>query len=364
MAFPPKPRHLLPLLMLTSLAVTQTQAEDAADQAAIEPDATERGELLGAKMSSHPDWFKESFLEIADDVDEAADAGKHLILFLEMNGCPYCHKMIEENFEGSDYSDWLQERFDVIALNVRGDREVALDAETSLGEKALAEKLGVSYTPTVIFLSPDNQIVARVSGYRNPAEFKQVLDYVDGKVYASQPLTDYLDGRRAEAEPVYSFRKQPNIREATDIADLSAIDGPLLLLFEDAACTACDALHDGHLSAAEVTEALAPYTVVRVDTLSDAEFIATDGEPTTGRKLAQALGVDYRPTLVLMAGAAGGLEEIARIEGMLYRYHFVGLLEYVGLGKYREYPDSPFDYIDAKTARLTAAGEDVSISDE
>jgi hypothetical protein len=68
MAFPPKPRHLPPLLMLTSLAVTQTQAEDAADQAAIEPDATERGELLGAKMSSHPAWFKESFLDIAEDV--------------------------------------------------------------------------------------------------------------------------------------------------------------------------------------------------------------------------------------------------------------------------------------------------------
>jgi hypothetical protein len=22
-----------------------------------------------------------------------------------MNGCPYCYKMIEENFKGSDYSD-------------------------------------------------------------------------------------------------------------------------------------------------------------------------------------------------------------------------------------------------------------------
>jgi thioredoxin-related protein len=49
---------------------------------------------------------------------------------------------------------------------------------------------------------------------------------------------------------------------------------------------------------------------------------------------------------------------------MLYRYHFIGLLEYVGLGKYRDFPDSPFDYINHKTAQLTAAGEDVSISDE
>lgn len=52
------------------------------------------------------------------------------------------------------------------------------------------------------------------------------------------------------------------------------------------------------------------------------------------------------------------------IGSMLYRYHFIGLLEYVGLGQYRDFPDGPFDYINDKTARLTAAGADVSISDE
>ncbi|MBK1629850.1 thioredoxin [Thiohalocapsa halophila] len=328
---------------------------------------TGTGKVLGGKMSSHPDWFKESFLDIAEDVDEAADAGRHVILFLEMNGCPYCFKMIEENFKGSDYSDWLRERFDVIALNVRGDREVAMDAETMLSEKALAEALGVRYTPTVIFLSQANEPVARVNGYRNVPEFKQVLDYVDAQAYQSQTLAEYLDAQKAEtaaATGAYAFREHALIREATDVGDLSAIDGPLLLLFEDTACVACDALHDGHLKAPEVAEALAPYTVVRVDALSDAGLTGPDGQSTTGRQLAEALGIEYRPALVLMDGPTGGKDEIARIESMLYRYHFVGLLEYVGLGKYRDFPDGPFDYIDDKTARLTAAGEDVSISDE
>jgi thioredoxin-related protein len=306
----------------------------------------------------HPAWFKESFLDIGEDVSEAADDDKHVILFLEMNGCPYCYKMIEENFKGSDYSDFIQERFDVIALNVRGDREVALDADTSLTEKALAEHLGVRYTPTVLFLNQANEPVARVNGYRNVADFKQVLDYVDAKAYQDQTLAAYLDAHKTDSG--YSFRKHEQIQEAADISDLSSIQGPLALLFEDAACVACEALHEGHLASPEVNAALKPFTVVRIDTQSDAKIKAPDGSETTQKQLAADLGVEYRPTLILFDQG----QEIARIEGMLYRYHFVGLLEYVGLGKYKQYPDGPFDYINTKTAELTAAGKDVAISDE
>lgn len=158
--------------------------------------------------------------------------------------------MIKENFKESDYSDWLRERLDVIALNVRGDREVAMDAETTMSEKALAEALGVRYTPMVmIFLSQANEPVARVNRYRNMPEFKQVLDYVDAQAYQSQTLAEYLDAQKAEtaaAAGAYTFREHALIREAIDVGNLSAVDGPLLLLFEDTACVACDALHDGH----------------------------------------------------------------------------------------------------------------------
>ena len=34
---------------------------------------------------------------------------KHVILFMEMNGCPYCYKMDEENFKHAPYRDFIQE---------------------------------------------------------------------------------------------------------------------------------------------------------------------------------------------------------------------------------------------------------------
>lgn len=343
------PTPALPLLLALALLVPIC-----APVLADEPKPA--GQVTGGKMSTHPDWFKESFLDIAEDVGEAAGADRHVILFMEMNGCPYCYKMIEENFRNAPYRDFIQQHFDVIPLNVKGDREVALDARTSVSEKEVADRLGVRFTPTLVFLSPDNKPVARVSGYRNVDDFKKVLDYVAEKAYETATLAEYLDAKKAGGR--YSLQPHPQIQ---DIKDLNAVaDRPLALLFEDSGCVACAALHEGHLADPEVNEVLKRFTLVRLDADSDTPIVAPGGDQTTPRALAATLGVEYLPTIVLFDQG----REIARIESMLYRYHFLGMLEYVGNRKYLEFPDGPFDYINAKTAELTAAGKDVSVADE
>jgi len=311
------------------------------------------GKILGARQSVHPDWFKESFLDIDEDIDEAAELGKHLILLLEMNGCPYCARMIEENFAQAPYRDFIQEKFDVIVLNVQGDREVALDTGTSLPEKDVARQLGVRYTPTVIFLNADGEPVARVDGYRNVQDFKRVLDYVATRSYETQTLAEFI---AAAGTGDYGFRPHPRLQSITDLSTVK--DQPLAVLFEDARCVSCNALHDGHLAHPEVDAALAPFVLVRLDALADTPITTPDGRRTTARAFAEELGVDYRPTLVLYDQG----REIARIANELYRYHFVGILEYVGQRQYQTYPDGPFDYINAKTAERTAAGQDVDIA--
>jgi thioredoxin-related protein len=131
-------------------------------------------------------------------------------------------------------------------------------------------------------------------------------------------------------------------------------------LFEDNACVACDALHEGHLADPEIRDILKGLTFVRLDTRSESPIIDPMGNETTPKALAESLGIQYTPSIVLFDRG----REITRIESMLYRYHFGGVLEYVAGRHYERYPDSPFDYIDVKTAELTAAGKDVSIADE
>jgi thioredoxin-related protein len=342
-------RCLSPLAVLLPVVVAAWPAA-----AAEAPDAP--GKVTGVKHGAHPEWFKESFLDIGEDVSEAARAGRHVILLLEIDGCPYCYKMLEENFRNAPYAGFLREHFDVIALNIRGDRPVALDQDTTATEKEISDLLKVSYTPTVVFLDHDNRPVARVNGYQNVTDFKVTLDYVAERAYEKMTPAEY---RAARAKPgAYALRPHPLLRDVTDLR--SVADRPLAVLFEDSACVACDALHDVHLKRPEVLKALEDFTFVRIDTRADTPIVDVEGNATTMRDYATRLGVDYRPTIVLFDRG----REIARIASMLYSYHFTGVLEYVGQRHYERYPASPFRYIDAKTAELLKAGKDVPLADE
>ena len=315
--------------------------------------ATAPGKVVGGKVSEHPGWFKESFLDIAEDVDEAAEADRHVILFMHLDGCPYCYKMTEENFKHAPYTEFIKKNFDVIAINIKGDREVAFNEKTSLTEKALAVRLKVNYTPTVVFLNQQNKLVARVNGYRSVPDFKHVLDYVQEKAYLNTSLSRYVDARK---ETVYSFRDHPRLIQLTDLK--SVADRPLAVLFEDKGCVDCDALHDGHLARPEVREILKNYTFVRLDALSEASIVDVEGNPTTPKAYAEKLGLVYRPGIVLFDRG----KEVARIHSQLYTYHFEELLRYVGERHYEHYPDSFYDYLDVRTAEITAGGRDVDLS--
>lgn len=332
---------LLICLLLTGSAIAETELRE--------------GRVVGAVMAEHPYWFKESFLDFSEDVAEAAELGKHVIIMMDMVGCPYCYKMINENFAHAPYREFIQDNFDVIALNVRGDLMIDVTEDLAMTERELADHFGVRFTPTVVFLDPTNQPVARVSGYRNVEDFRIVLDYIHERAYRHMTLNDYQVAR--QTENVYVFRDDPEILSLDDLSQVS--QEPLAVLFEDSACVACDALHDSHFADPEVRAILERMTVVRIDLRSDAPLVDPAGLATTHADFARALDIQYRPSLVLYDKG----EEIVRIESMLYRYHFTGILEYVADRHYERFPRSPFAYINAKTAELTAMGIDVVIAE-
>jgi thioredoxin-related protein len=52
--------------------------------------AAESGRLTGGIRYEIPAWFKTSFLDLAEDAAEAAEADKHVLLFMHLDECPYC----------------------------------------------------------------------------------------------------------------------------------------------------------------------------------------------------------------------------------------------------------------------------------
>ena len=97
-------------------------------------------------------WMRDTFKDLREDLAEANAEGKRLVLFVEQRGCVYCHQMHEEVFSLPDVSEFIEENFFVVQINLHGDTEITdLDGE-SLSEKRATQKWRVLFTPNIIFL--------------------------------------------------------------------------------------------------------------------------------------------------------------------------------------------------------------------
>ena len=96
-------------------------------------------------------WFLDSFLEFADELEEAADRGKRLALLWELDGCPYCREMHLVNFANPEIRDYVEANFEIVQLDIRGAREVVNFDGKAMSEGKLARTNGVRYTPTIQF---------------------------------------------------------------------------------------------------------------------------------------------------------------------------------------------------------------------
>lgn len=313
-------RPLILLLLTSCFGILNPVSASASEDVA-------RGKVVGGVQHSAPDWFKESFLEIADDVDEASEAGKHVLLFFQLNGCPYCDAMLRESFETDPVSSYIQANFDVIAINIRGDREIAFNDEISVSEKKLGEMLKVYSTPAIVFLDENNNTITRVNGYRAPQRFQQVLEYVATQAYRHTTLAEHLQAKLARN--VYQLRDNDLFSE---VNDLSSVDGPLMLIFEDGSCYDCVEFHEKILADARVRAEIAPYTVLRLNTDSDQAIVDIHGNETTAAELALEQQMMYRPGVLIFDDG----KLIRRHDSLTFPHHFKESLRYVAGGYYRQ----------------------------
>jgi hypothetical protein len=111
------------LLMVGGKAASFSALPPSPAVAAAAGAETAPGQMKGGVNYSLPPWFKSSFLHFKDDIEEARQQGRHVMVFLHLEQCPYCARMLKENFESGDTRDFMQKHFDVIGINIRGGRK-------------------------------------------------------------------------------------------------------------------------------------------------------------------------------------------------------------------------------------------------
>ena len=314
--------------------------------------------MVNPGYHEQPDWFKVSFLDIREDVEEAAAAGKRLMVYFYQDGCPYCEKLLETNFGLREIADKTRATVDVISLNMWGDREVTgLDGRTTT-EKQFAEDLKVMFTPTLLVFNDQAEVIMRVNGYYAPHQFDALLDYIAQRKEGEMSFRDYYAAR----DPVEASGKlhqddsflQPPYR-------LSSRESgkPLLVLFEQQVCAPCDELHLDILRREESREQLARFDVVLLDMRSRDSLQRPDGSTGSVRDWVRELDVQYAPTLVMFDTEG---REVFRTEAYLRSFHVQSALDYVASGAYREQTNFQ-RYLQGRAADLEARGIHVDLMD-
>ena len=321
--------------------------------------AKTEGELAAGMVNpgyhAQPAWFKNSFLDINEDIAEAKENGKRLMLFFYQDGCPYCKKLLEDNFGQQYIAEKTQKNFDVVSINIWGDRDITLGKE-ELTEKQLAERLKILYTPTLIFFNENGKAVLRANGYYYPEKFNAALDFVLGKNEKKESFRQYLARISPAPSKGVIHDEVATMSKPYDFSKKSAHQYRLVM-FEQKKCKACDELHQDVLQRKASKDLLKNFDIAVVDMWSDEKITLADGSVKKISDWAKSLNIQYAPSLVYF-DAKG--KEVFRAEAYLKSFHIQSGMDYVQSGAYKTQPNLQ-RYIDARATRLRAEGVKVDL---
>lgn len=305
-----------------------------------------------------PTWFKSSFMDLQEDLAEANNAKKRLILYFYQDGCPYCGKLLSVNWKQPDIVQKTNKNFDVIAINLWGDREITGFDGLSMTEKQFSEKKRVMYTPTLLLLNEQGEVALRINGYYPPTKFSAALDYVAEKRENSLAFSDYYKdaASKGSSNKLHSSKQYlspPYRLAASDRGNTK----PLLVLYEQRFCAHCDEIHKDIFSRPESKELLNKFDVVLLDRWGKSPVTTPKGETTTALKWANQLKINYAPSLIFFDSMGN---EVFRTEAYLKAFHIQSVMDYVSSGAYKTQPNLQ-RFIQARADALEAKGIHVDL---
>ena len=328
----------------------------AAESKTIQPDSLQL-DMVNPGYHDKPAWFKESFLDLREDVQEATENKKRVLLYFYQDGCPYCAKLLQDNLGQKKLADKTRKHFDVIAINMWGDKEVTDLKGQQTTEKKFTERMKVMYTPTLVFLTEEGNVALRVNGYYAPNKFETALDYVQGHNERKISFRNYVN-KFLKKSTKGKLHQQPFIlKPPYNLKKLLKSDKPLLVLFEQKKCHNCDELHNEIFKRKETLKQINRFNVVRLDMWSNDKLLGIQGKAISAKAFAKKLNINHSPSFVFFDETG---KDIFRIDAYLKSFHTQSVLDYIASKAYKK--QSNFQrYISERASKLEAQGMHIDL---
>jgi len=277
----------------------------------------------------YPGWFKTSFLDFSADLQELDENKQGLMILFTTEGCSYCDQFIKRSLGNRVLARLVQDHFDSIGLEIFDDNEMTAPDGSVLLVKEYAKDMGVGFSPTLIFLDKNGEVVLKRVGYLSPDKFRVALDYVIGKNYVDSTYQEFLRTRAQPGKSSYVLKHDSIFASPPYMLDRSRIKAarPLIVLFEENGCQACARFHDQVLSDQEIRQVMARFEIVRLDRTDNKTGVITPaGEITVASAWYDQAGLIQSPSMLFFDEAGS---EVLRTDALVLNQRMMNSLNYV-----------------------------------
>lgn len=117
--------------------------------------------------------FEPSFGDYADEIKQLpVRKKKALLVFFEMQACPFCHRLHRSILSQTAVRDALRRDFHAVRVDIQGTSPVTAFDGKQLSESAFAKSLKVQGTPTIAAFDANGKELTRLVGAPStPEEF-------------------------------------------------------------------------------------------------------------------------------------------------------------------------------------------------
>lgn len=138
-------------------------------------------------------FFNETFGNFSEELEQAREQGKKgVLVFYEMDECPFCHFMKQNVLNQPVVQDYYREQFLNLIVDIEGDIEITDFSGQTTTQKDFAKVARVRATPVIAFYDLDGKEVFRHTGRTSGIdEFMLMGKFVADGMYKNQKFTVY-----------------------------------------------------------------------------------------------------------------------------------------------------------------------------
>ena len=154
-----------------------------------------------AGLDPYAHFFNQTLGDFSEELTVARSEGKKgIMLFFEMDDCPFCHRMKTTILNQPDVQEYFRERFLLFPVDIEGDIEITDFTGQSMKQKDFAFKINrVRATPVIAFYDLEgNRVVKFIGATGDKEEFMWLGEFAAEGLYKETSFAKYKREKRKE----------------------------------------------------------------------------------------------------------------------------------------------------------------------